>query len=224
MAQHDPEEQASRLAADSLSLHDPTGWFERLYAAAASGDASVPWDRSQPSAALRRWAEDRRLSGAQRSAVVVGCGFGTDAEFIAGLGFDTVAFDVSPSAITAARDRHPGSVVEYFAADLLDLPGAWHGAFDLVVESLTVQSLPLSVRNETIANIGRMVKPGGTLIVLAAAREFTDPLADGPPWPLTRGEIDVFGAQGLQPVQVEKSVDALDPSIRRWQAEFRRPR
>jgi ubiquinone/menaquinone biosynthesis C-methylase UbiE len=73
---------------------------------------------------------------------VVGCGLGDDAEYVAGRGFDTVAFDISASAIRAARRRYPDSAVHYVTADLLDPPGEWERAFDLVVESLTLQALP----------------------------------------------------------------------------------
>ncbi|MFG6198790.1 hypothetical protein [Nonomuraea sp. JJY05] len=44
MTGRDPDADATRLAAESLAHGDPTGWFERLYAESASGDAIVPWD------------------------------------------------------------------------------------------------------------------------------------------------------------------------------------
>ena len=65
-----------------------------------------------------------------------------------------------------------------------------------------------------------MVAPGGTLIVIASARDEQGP-DEGPPWPLTRAEIDAFAADGLEPVRVEDVRDAQAP--RRWRAEFRRP-
>src|SRR5258708_20175029 len=81
----DPEEFAGRLAAQAVSAGDPTGWFERLYAAAEAGETAVPWDRGVPSPFLTQWAEQRGLAGARnlaRSAAtrapagVVGCGPG----------------------------------------------------------------------------------------------------------------------------------------------------
>ena len=42
---------------------DPTGWFEPLYAAAARGERSVPWERDEPREALVEWAEARGLDG-----------------------------------------------------------------------------------------------------------------------------------------------------------------
>src|ERR1017187_7080256 len=79
---------------------------------------------------------------ARRGALVVGCGLGEDAEYIARLGYATTAFDIALTAIAAARSRFPGSPVEYQVADLLAPPPWWSHAFALVVESTTLQALP----------------------------------------------------------------------------------
>ena len=134
----DPDQHARRLAGQALAAGEPTGWFEPLYAAAEAGRAVVPWDRGIPQQLLVAWADTTGLDGAGRRALIVGCGLGEDAEFVATFGFDTVAFDVSASAIRAARRRFPGSAVDYVTADLLDPPAAWRYAFDLVVESMTL--------------------------------------------------------------------------------------
>jgi len=109
----DAEEIAGQMAAESIATGDPTGWFERLYAAAEAGEIAVPWDRGVPSRYLTQWAAARALVGAGKRALVVGCGLGDDAEFVARLGFQTVAFDISPTAIATARRRFPGSAVRY---------------------------------------------------------------------------------------------------------------
>jgi SAM-dependent methyltransferase len=201
---------------------DLTAWFERLYAAAEQGDATIPWDRGGPNPVLVRWAEERGLEGGGRRALVVGSGLGGDAELVAALGFDTVAFDVSPTAIKLARERFPGSRVEYVVADLLDPPPEWRRAFDLVVESLTAQSLPDPPRRAAIASIADMLAPDGTLIVNAAIHGDHD-FGDGPPWPLTRAEVEAFATGGVRAVAID-IVGAADPGERRWRAEFTRDR
>jgi len=201
-----------------VSEEHPTAWFERLYADAERGAAVVPWDRGGPNPRVAAWVGARRPNGRGRRALVVGAGFGDDAELVAGLGFETAAFDVAPTAVAAARARHPGSEVRYVVADLLDPPSEWRAAFDLVVESLTVQALPDPPRPQAIANVAAMVAPGGTLLVIAAARDAGQP-ANGPPWPLTRADIDAFAVGGLEPVRVE---DFRDAGIRWWRAELRR--
>jgi SAM-dependent methyltransferase len=216
----DPDERARQLAAESP---DATAWFERLYAEAQSGDAIVPWDVADPHFLLADWARGRTLDGAGRRALVVGAGLGRDAEFIAGFGYATTAFDISPTAIEAARTRHAGSAVHYLVADLLDPPAEWRQAFDLVVESLTVQALPVDLRARATAQVPRFVAPGGTLLVIAAGRDDGTPPGDGPPWPLDRAELDAFGTDGVEPVHVTQLRDPDDPATLRWQAEFRRP-
>jgi SAM-dependent methyltransferase len=220
------EELARRLAAEAISGGEPTGWFERIYAAAAAGQSVVPWDRGMPHRLLTEWAADtglsgRREDGRRSAAVVVGCGLGDDAEFVEGLGFAVTAFDISPTAVQGARQRFPGSAVRYQVADLLQLPGDWRLSFDLVVESMTLQALPDPPRAAAIAQVGTLVAPGGTLLVIARGREPDEP-DDGPPWALTSDEIEALTEPGLRVVSTEDLRDT-DPPARRWRAVLHRP-
>jgi SAM-dependent methyltransferase len=203
---------------------DHIDWFDRLYASAERGEAVVPWDTGTPHWMLVDWAEAQRLEGNGRRALVVGAGFGDDAEYVESLGFETVAFDVAPSAIRGAHERFPDSRVQYVTANLLDPPEGWHRTFDLVVEILTVQSLPDDVQPAAIAEVAGMVAPGGRLIVIATAHDPRPEGWRGPPWPLRRPEIDSFaaGPDDLRPVSVEHVPDPHEPGIGRWRAEFRR--
>jgi SAM-dependent methyltransferase len=219
VAPSDAESETRRIA--SLASEDPTGWFEQLYASARAGRAAIPWEREGANALLGQWTVAHALDGHGRSAVVVGCGLGNDAEHLAALSFDTTAFDVSPTAVASARERHPGSPVHYTVGDLFDVPPAWHGGFDFVFESLTVQSLPIALHDRAIAGVRSLVAPGGTLLVVAAARE-EGTAVDGPPWPLTQREIEEFASGDLHIWQVEELTDERDPSVRRWRVEVRR--
>jgi SAM-dependent methyltransferase len=221
------EQNAARLAHESIAAGDPTGWFERVYAAAAAADGTtgVPWDRRAPSPLLVQWAAERglrRTTGPGPLALVVGCGLGDDAEFVAGLGFSTVAFDISASAIAAARQRFPQSTVRYRVADLMAAPADWRQAYDLVVESMTLQALPDPPRATAIASLGPLVAPGGTLIVFARGRE-PGTIDHGPPWSLTRPEIEAVAGGQLQTIGIDEVRDG-GPSTAawRWRAEFRR--
>jgi SAM-dependent methyltransferase len=210
----DRDADASRLAAQALTRDDPTGWFERLYAKAATGDAIVPWDREEPHPLLVSWLDEHESDG--KRAMVVGCGFGRDAEHIASCGYLTTAFDISPTAVRLTRERFPESSVDYTVADLLAPPAEWTGAFDLVVESITVQSMPLSVRADAIGNVARLVAPGGELLVISGMRGEHEQV-DGPPWPLTRVEVESFATGGLRVVRIEV------PKAQMWRAVFQRP-
>jgi SAM-dependent methyltransferase len=222
MATEQAEEHARQLAAEAIAAGDPTSWFERLYAEAEAGTAVVPWDRRAPATLISQWLREQEVSGAGQSAVVVGCGLGDDAELIASLGFDTTAFDISPTAITAAMRRFPGSAVRYETADLLSPPAGWQQAFDLVVDGLALQSMPDPPRNRALAAIGFLVGPGGRLLVTARSREADQPAA-GPPYALTRAEIDAIAGPGLRIASLEDLRDppGMTPG-RRWRVVYER--
>jgi len=192
--------EAGKLAAESATASDATNWFELLYQTAARGEATIPW-----------------------ATLVVGCGFGDDAEFVASLGFNVVAFDISPTAIDGARSRFPGSLVDYTPGDLLNPPASWRGAFDLVVEIYTVQPLHGTARTTALSMLPRLVAPGGTLLIIAHATEQSAPERDPSsfPWPVTRDEID-SAAGLLHPVEIELLRDDETPATLRWRAEFNR--
>ena len=216
------DELGDRLAAGALAAGDATGWFEELYRAGVAGEVDMPWSRREPHWTLRQWAEERHVGGAGRRAIVVGAGLGADAAYVARLGFETVAFDISPTAIATARERFPDAGVEFVCADLLDPPQEWTAAFDFVVEIITLQALPATVRGAARANVARLVAPAGTLLVVSSRRDDAEPPAAGPPWPATRAEIESFAEHGLSPVAIEALTDPGDPAQRRWRAEFTR--
>jgi SAM-dependent methyltransferase len=218
-ASPDPDAITRRIAAERPD--EPTAWFEDLYRAAGAGAASVPWDRPAANPLLVEWME-REGPPTSARALVVGAGYGRDAEYLAALGYPTTAFDVSPSAVEQTRARYPDSHVTYAVADLLHVPVSWCGAYDLVVESMTVQALPDPPRSDAIRAVSGLVAPGGTLLVIAFGVEGTADEYDasfGPPWPLVRREIDAFAVDGIDLVALERVYP--DRELR-WRATFRR--
>ncbi|WP_238016868.1 methyltransferase domain-containing protein [Dactylosporangium sp. AC04546] len=215
----DAVEYIRGLAAESLARDDAVGWWDTLYVAAGEGVTAIPWDRGGPHRLLASWAAEHQPPDRGR-ALVVGCGLGADAEFLAAQGWTTTAFDVSPEAVRTARERFPDSPVEYAVADLFALPEGFAGGFDLVLESMTVQALPRALRERAVAAVRSLVAPGGTLLVIAAvADESQDENVAGPPWPLTRADVESFARDGLDARRIEQ-ID-LDGAAR-WRAEFGR--
>jgi SAM-dependent methyltransferase len=181
----------------------------------------VPSEKADPH--LVDWLDGwEPPAGSGHKALVVGCGPGHDAEFLVGQGFTVTAFDIAPAAIDAAKRAIPGTKVTYAVADLLDLPAAWAGAFDLVVEAYTVQSLYGQHRARALDALHLPVAAGGTLLVIASASNEMNPVRDPaqPPWALTRREINQAGGP-LRSHRIEQYHDNEDPPKLRWRAEFR---
>ena len=191
---------------------EPTRWYEEVWSAGARGTVAMPWDRDEPHALLER--HTRGTEGAGLRAVVVGAGLGADAEHLAGLGFATTAFDIAPSAVAAARERHAGSPVDYRVADLLDLPADLVGAFDLVVEIFTLQALHGSVRDRAVDGVRRLVAPGGTLLVVQVVRDDDEDVPEEPPWILDRAEMEALAGAGLTTHTLERVPNPDHPDAR----------
>lgn len=215
----DWEQAEDSFVAPSLAAGDATGWFDKLYAAAAEGRVTMPWSRTDPHPLLVQWAQRTGQTGTGRTAVVVGCALGADAEFLAGLGFTTTAFDVSPTAIQLARERYPRTAVRYVSADLLHVPAAWQRAFDLVVEIITLQALPPELHPRAAAAVRELVAGSGTLLVIGA---LPDENVVSPPWALTRAEIEGLASDGLDTVAIATMAMPGKPTELRWRAEYRR--
>jgi SAM-dependent methyltransferase len=218
MTAQDPDADVRRLSGEAARDGDPTSWFEQLYSDAAQGHAIVPWDRRAPHPLLVDWVERQPATSAL--TLVVGSGLGDDAAFLAAHGYRVIAFDISRSAIESARRRFPTSPVDFRIADLLNPPAEWRQHFDLVVETYTTQSLPVRLRPTVVLHVGRFVAPGGKLVVLAVARD-VDEAVDGPPWPLSRADIESFAVEGLEVLSLDEIRDP--PGTHHWRAVFSRP-
>jgi SAM-dependent methyltransferase len=155
----------------------------------------------------------------------VGAGYGADAEHVASLGYQTTAFDISPAAVAATRERYADSAVDYRVADLLDLPEDLVGAFDLVVEIYTVQALHGSLRQGAVDGVRRLVAPGGTLFVVQIVREDGEEVGAEPPWLLDRAEMAALAGDGLVTESLDRLPNPTVPEARdRWRMVLTRQR
>jgi ubiquinone/menaquinone biosynthesis C-methylase UbiE len=211
---------ARELAEQALAAGNPLGWFDRLYALAESGQASVPWADRVVNPNLVHLYERFRDKLPGSNALVVGCGLGDDAEWFAAHNYEVTAFDISGTAISECCRRFPATTVAYRTADLFELPPDWENGFDVVVESYTLQVLPHSMRGEAIRNICRVLSPGGYLLFISRAREASEPRGTMP-WPLTRQELRHFQHNGLQEIYFEDYYDpSEDKPVRRFRCLF----
>lgn len=205
-----------------LDRGDAFGWFDALYQQSAGNPDGIPWADLQPNPNLVEWLDREAVQGRGRKALVVGCGLGDDAEYLAAAGFDVAAFDISSTAIDWSRQRFPDSAVRYCVVDLFAPPDAWLGGFDFVLEAYTLQTLPPDLRADATATISKFLAPGGTLLIVSRGRDPSESEGEMP-WPLTREEINLFADSGLKLAGFEDYIEQEHKPVRRFRAVFRAP-
>lgn len=156
---------------------------------------------------------------------MVGCGLGDEAADLARRGCRVVAFDVSPTAIAWARRRFPDADVDWRVLDLLDLPEAMTGAFGLVVEVRTVQSVPPEQRDAAMQAVASLVGPGGYLVaaLLLATSDTASRSWQGPPWALAPSDLATFAMAGLERVGLDHPTGQQDEPAMEVRLVMQRP-
>jgi 2-polyprenyl-3-methyl-5-hydroxy-6-metoxy-1,4-benzoquinol methylase len=211
------------LSTESYQKGDYTGWFETLYAEANRNADAIPWADRGVNYWLSDWIEKSQLVVRDRWVLVVGCGLGDDAEYLANLGAKVTAFDLSQTAIEWCHQRFPNSQVNYQATDLFTAPADWHHKFDLVIEIYTIQAIPASIRSQAIDCISDFIAPNGKLLVVCRGRNPEDSVGDLPPFALTQTELNRFTDRGLTQVSIEDFIDTLESgSPRRFRIVYQR--
>jgi 2-polyprenyl-3-methyl-5-hydroxy-6-metoxy-1,4-benzoquinol methylase len=217
----DKRKIARMLAKRAVAEGRPLDWFEELYVKSETQGAKVPWADLVPNPNVVEFIGKNRITGNGKTALKVGSGLGDDAEYLSDLGFDVVAFDISPTAIDKSKKRFPDSKVRYVVEDLFRAPTEWKGSFDFVLESYTLQVLPPELRAKAIELISSFVSPGGDLLVVNRAREEDDSEGEMP-WPLTESEVRDFEQYGMICISFEDYTDNEDPPVRRFRVHYQK--
>src|SRR5713226_8204182 len=128
--------------------------------------ADTPWDTGNPSTELQRVIVEDQIQPC--TAIDLGCGTGTNAVWLAELGFDVTALDFSPTAIDLARQKKARAAarVRFLTADVLDPPedigGPYRFFFDRgcyhVVREIDVARY--------LRTLDRITEPGSVGLVL----------------------------------------------------------
>ena len=197
----------------------PLDWFEDLYEVAEKDRNFIPWSKGEPHPFLVNWLDNHSEQKAG-SALVVGCGLGEDAVYLAERGWTVTAFDLSASAIDWVKEIHPHPSISWEVGDLLDPHPAWIGAFDLVLEVHILQAIPESFRIPASVNLAPLVRQEGVLICIGRMNPATPIEVDGPPWPLDRSFIESIGSE-LNPIDFY-SIQYEDEEQLRYRAVWQR--
>lgn len=197
----------------------PLDWFEDLYEVAEKDRNFIPWSKGEPHPLLVDWLVNHSEQKAG-SALVVGCGLGEDAVYLAERGWTVTAFDLSASAIDWVKEIHPHPSISWEVGDLLDPDPAWIGAFDLVLEVHILQAIPESFRIPASTNLAPLVRQEGVLICIGRMNPATPIEVDGPPWPLDHSFIESIGSE-LNPIDFY-SIQYEDEEHLRYRAVWQR--
>lgn len=214
--------QINKLDADVVhNMPEREAFFQDVYNNAEGDAAAVPWAELAAKDKLANWLLEN--PDHEGRAIDVGCGLGDNAEALSEAWFETIGFDFSAKAISWAKQRFEESDVTYRQADLFDLPEEWLGAFDLVHECYTLQSIPPETLVNSIPSVASLVATNGILLVYTRIRE-DESEVEGPPWPLEERKVMSFEDHGLELVSREDFIlERPDRDIPHSFCVWRRP-
>jgi 2-polyprenyl-3-methyl-5-hydroxy-6-metoxy-1,4-benzoquinol methylase len=151
-----------------------TDWEQRYI------EKDTPWDSGKPSTELQRLVSEGKVKPGR--VLELGCGTGTNAIFLASLGFEVTAVDLSLTALERAREkaREAKVTVNFIQADVTALPDLG-GPFPFVFDRGTyhvVRTVNLSGFQKMLAKV---VEPLGIYLILAGNANTLAPTDVGPP-------------------------------------------
>lgn len=124
------------------------------------------WHLSEPSPELMSAVADGWLSGGGR-VLDVGCGLGTEAGYLASLGWRVSAIDLSAVALGRAAGLWPAA--SFLRADVRALPFRAR-SLDIAVDRGCFHYLPAGSRPRYAAEVLRVLRPGGKLLLRLSLR------------------------------------------------------
>lgn len=146
----------------------------------------TPWDTGRPSEELVRVMDEGRMAPGR--AIDLGCGTGTNAIYLASLGFDVTAVDISPTAIDRCRMRRATTDlrIRCLQADLLDPPEELGGPYEFFFDRGCYHVTRRVDVRAYFRTLERITAPGTLGLVLAGNAK--EPMEHGPP-PVTEEEL-----------------------------------
>jgi len=98
-------------------------------------------------------------------AIDIATGTGAQASAFSEAGARVVAVDLSSRMLAIARRKHQDRDIEFVEADATRLPVP-DAAFDVSCVSFALHEMPRSVRERVLGEMARVIRPGGTLVVV----------------------------------------------------------
>ncbi len=141
------------------------------------GERRPGWDTGRFAPELAKLVEQEPAKRGR--AVVLGCGTGTNAIYLASKGFDVIGVDVAPSALIHAKQkaREAGVKVRWVVADVLALPEL--EPVDLIFDRGCYHHVRQYNAAGYVQSVRGISRPGTRLLLLAGSAK--EPRRRGPP-------------------------------------------
>ncbi|MCF7841204.1 MAG: methyltransferase domain-containing protein [Candidatus Marinimicrobia bacterium] len=165
-------------------------FWESIYA-----NGKPAWDMGTATPAFQALIETEQLKPCK--VCLPGSGLGYDAILFAQNGFDVTSLEFAPTAVRHQQELAGTVGVEFeiCECDLFDLPEKHLGAYELVVEYVTMCAVAPEQRDEFSRVMAGLLQPGGKHISLLFPIEDRP---DGPPYGLDeRASITSLERAGL---------------------------
>jgi len=188
-------------------------WFDGLYKENKKNHENIPWAKQKVNPLLQTYLDEKIEH--KGKALVIGCGLGDDAMALAEAGYDVTAIDVSQTALDLAQARFPDTNITFKKQDIFE----YEETFDFVFEAFTIQSLPVEFREKMVKAVANTIAKGGKLLLVAHKRE---EMFDGPPWPLSHEEVDLFKKEGLTELSHEIHTEESKISNTRFRVLYKK--
>lgn len=135
------------------------------------GERRPGWDTGRVAPELKKLVEQEPAKRGR--AVVLGCGTGTNAIYLASKGFDVIGVDVAPSALIHAerKAREAGVRVRWVVADVLALPEL--EPVDLIFDRGCYHHVRQYNAAGYVQSVRRLSRPGSRLLLLAGSAKET---------------------------------------------------
>ncbi|MFF4420803.1 class I SAM-dependent methyltransferase [Streptomyces sp. NPDC001549] len=146
---------------------DGASWWDGFY---ADRSKPVPFFVPKPDENLVAYLEGGLIAPGR--ALDLGCGPGRNALYLASLGFEVDAVDLSPAAIAwgEERAREAGARIRFHRGNAFDLAATTlSGPYDLIYDSGCFHHLPPHRRISYLALLERSLAPGGHLALTCFA-------------------------------------------------------
>ncbi|MDP6637567.1 MAG: class I SAM-dependent methyltransferase [Phycisphaerae bacterium] len=125
------------------------------------------WDSGRVAFELRKVVENGSVKPCR--TVILGCGTGTNAEYLAGKGFEVTAIDISPTCLVMAKRKSDvsGSGVKWMLADVLSPPEM--KPFDFIFDRGCYHNIRKHNAAGFVKASNKLSKPGTKFILLAGS-------------------------------------------------------